>query len=213
MKTRFFLRGLFVLLALILAQLACGALAPTEDQSSPTQPPAQAPTQAPSGGSGVDVDNAIRQWGSEAVASSEYGSDDWAAKQATGAPDTKECGDMHTAWAAASQDTKEWLDVFFATPVYASEINIYETYYPNQVAEVDLIDMAGEYIQIYVAPPEMVDDPCPFTLTVGADGKTLVQGVRIVVDQTVVGNWNEIDAVEIVGVPGVGEPVRPTVAP
>lgn len=220
MKTRFYLRVFVAFLMLILAQLACGASAgTTDDQGSsapptqaPTQLPAQAPTQAPTGGSGTDVDNAIRQWASDAVASSQYGEDDWSAMQATGAPNTKECGDVHTAWAAASQDTKEWLDVFFATPVYASEINIYETYYPNQVAEVQLIDMAGEYVQIYAAPPEWIDT-CPFTLSVGADGKTLVQGVRIIVDQTVVGNWNEIDAVEIVGVPGVGEPVRPTVAP
>ena len=214
MVTKTLSRGWIVLLVLFLVQLACGSS--SSPAETPIQPAAVSPTQVPQPSpttAVVEADVAIRQWASEAEASSEYGDSDWAAYQAAGAPDTPDCGDMKTAWAAANQNTIEWINVYFATPVYAAQINIVETYYPDQVTQVDLIDMEGKYVTIYMAPPQMVESPCPYTLTVAADEKTLVQGVRITIDQSVIGNWNEIDAVEIVGVPGEGIPVRPPVEP
>ena len=45
------------------------------------------------------VQEVIRQWASSATAGSEYSNTDWSANQATGAPDTPDCGDQETAWA------------------------------------------------------------------------------------------------------------------
>jgi hypothetical protein len=223
---------LLVLLALLPAMLACNFVGqmgtPTQAPVQPAEPPAVAvqtaaapalptsPAEAqpaqPSPARAGAASGPIRQWAAEAQASSEYGSSDWAAFQATGAPNTPVCGDSGTAWAAYGQDTLEWINLFFKTPVVPTEIRIVETYNPDQVVLVDLIDMQGQYIPVYTGQPSLVDSPCPFTLTVPVKpGSPLVQGVRITVDQTVRKNWNEIDAVESVGAPGEGTPVRPVI--
>jgi hypothetical protein len=146
----------------------------------------------------------IRQWAVEATASSEYGAERWAAFQAVGEPDTPECGDFDTAWASATSYTVEWIEVYYDVPVYATEINIVQTYHPDQVVQVDLIDLDGELVTIYTQEPEQIDEPCPYTLSIYADeGDVLAQGVRVTIDQSVLNlGWNEIDAVELVGVPG-----------
>ena len=177
------------------------AIQPAEIATAPAQP---APTTA-SGGA------PIRQWASAAEASTEYGNPDWNAGQATGAPNTLECGDLETAWAASGRDTKEWINVYFATPVYPTEIRIMQTYNPDQVVQVDLIDMQGQFVSVYTGQPKQVDTPCPFALSIPVSkNDILVQGVRITIDQAVLQlGWNEIDAVEIAGTPGEGVPVRP----
>jgi hypothetical protein len=143
----------------------------------------------------------IRQWASSATASSEYGDPDWAAIQATGAPDTPDCGDYKTAWASSASDTVEWIELSYDTPVYPTEVNIVQSYYPNQVLFVDLLDTEGELHGIYVGEPEDKSDECPYTLSIPVEGGDyLVVGVRITIDQSVLANWNEIDAVELVGV-------------
>ncbi|MEA3396827.1 MAG: NHL repeat-containing protein [Chloroflexota bacterium] len=153
----------------------------------------------------------IRQWAVEAEASSQYGDPNWSAVQATGAPDTPECGDESTAWASWGSSSVEWINLYYETPVYITEINIVQTYNPDQVSQVDLIDMEGTFITVYTQEPEQVDDLCPYTLSILADqSDVLAQGVRITIDQSVLElGWNEIDAVEIVGIPGEGAAVRP----
>ena len=159
----------------------------------------------------ITVVEPIRQWAVEAEAGSQYGDPSWAALQATGAPDTPECGDVSTAWASLSGSAVEWINLYYETPVVISEINIVQTYNPDQVSQVDLIDMNGEYITIYTQEPAPVDEACPYTLSIiQGENELLAQGVRIVVDQSSLNmGWNEIDAVEIVGLPGEGIPTRP----
>lgn len=152
----------------------------------------------------------IRQWASEAIASSAYDNEDWAAFQATGEPNTPECGDYQTAWAAAASDTREWLVLYYPKPVYAVEVNIYQTYHPDQIVLVDLIDLEGIFVPVYTAQPRR-SETCPYTLSIPtAFSGVLAQGVRITIDQSILNlGWNEIDAVELVGAPGEGTPIRP----
>lgn len=152
----------------------------------------------------------IRQWASEAVASSEFGSESWSAFQATGKPNTTECGDYETAWASADANTRDWIILYYPKPVYAVEVNLYQTYNPDQIVAVELIDLQGNFVNVYTAEPRKVET-CPFVLSIPtAFSGVLAQGVRITIDQSVLNQgWNEIDAVEIVGVPGEGTPTRP----
>jgi len=142
----------------------------------------------------------IHQWASSAYASSEYGNPDWGAQQATGAPDTLECGDKPTAWASYGDYTKEWLEVRYDTPVIPMEINIYESHTPTQVSRVEVVDMQGVYHEVYTAEPEMAPD-CPYIVSVSVqDVDYQVDSVKITIDQSVIGlPWDEIDAVELVG--------------
>ena len=209
---------MFLVLLLVFPALACSMLGqPAQPTQAPaaSEPPAQIPpTSAPqpspvtaAGGSSEP----IRQWAADAEASSEWGDPDWTASQATGGPNTFECGDLGTAWAAAGKDTVEWINLYYNTPVYPTEIRIIETYNPDQVTQVDLIDMQGQFVTVYTGQPQQQDTPCPYTLSISVNrSDILVQGVRITIDQSILGiEWNEIDAVEIVGLPGEGTPVRP----
>ncbi|MCJ7700502.1 MAG: NHL repeat-containing protein, partial [Anaerolineales bacterium] len=142
----------------------------------------------------------IRQWASSAAASSEYSSPDWSADQATGAPDTPDCGDLETAWASLEGDGVDWLEVRYDIPVIPTEVNIYESHTPSQVVKVELVDSSGSYHEIYNAIPEMMGD-CPFVLSVQVDSADyLAVAVKITIDQSIIDlPWDEVDAVELVG--------------
>jgi hypothetical protein len=142
----------------------------------------------------------INQWANSGSASSEFGISGWTAVQATGAPDTTECGDYSTAWASFYTDTVEWLELGYATPVYATEVVIYNTYNPSYVISVELKDTDGNYHTVYTATP--AQKTCPNNLTISIPKTAyLVTGVKITIDQTTLNSWSEIDAVQLTGTP------------
>jgi len=173
------------------------AATPTEPPPMPTETPQEAqpaatPTEPPAAG-------LLRQWAIGAIASSEYGSDDYSARQATGAPDTMECDDLQTAWASETSDGVDWLEVSFATAVVPTEINIRETYSPGFINRVEVKDQMGLYHTVWEGTPGAVEE-CPRVLSVPVSGvNVLINVVRINLDQSNGGWWNEIDAVDLVG--------------
>lgn len=140
----------------------------------------------------------IRQWAVGATASSQYGEEDWSPSQATGAPDTTECGDTPSAWASLMGGEEEWLELYFETAVEPSEVNIYETNGTTQITKVELLDINGEYHEIYTGKPTETD--CPFVMQIGiTDWDYEAVAARISFDESYLHDWNEIDAVELVG--------------
>lgn len=140
----------------------------------------------------------INQWATSASASSEFGVSGWIATEATGAPDTTSCGDNSTAWASSSTDTVEWLQLGYATPVYATQVVITITYNPSYVTNVELIEPNGSTHSVYSAQPAAMD--CPAQLTISFPKTSyLVSGVKITIDQTTLNSWSEIDAVQLTG--------------
>jgi hypothetical protein len=143
----------------------------------------------------------LRQWASSASASSEYGSDSWSAAQVIGSPDTSECGESTTAWASSYYDGVDWLEVGFATPVVPTQINIYETYNPGSIVKVEVRDEEGSFHTVYEATPAYVEE-CPRTFKINiSDIDFKVTSVLISLDQSILMEWDEIDAVELVGRP------------
>jgi hypothetical protein len=232
---------LFAAVVLMLVASACTlpgltASAPSApEEANPTTPPA-IPTDTPAAPATVPTDTpvavepastpapppaagAVRQWATGATASSEYGSDSWSARQATGAPDTMDCGDIQTAWASEASDGVEWLEVTFDTAVVPTEISIRETHSPGFINRVEVKDEMGRYHTVWEGTPGAVDK-CPRVLTIPVSGVDVrVNTVRINLDQTNGGDWDEIDAVELVGVPSGGPagataatPTQPPVA-
>jgi hypothetical protein len=189
---------------------------PPEEVATATTPPS-APPAAPTNTAPVVVEpgatptqpaaaGVLRQWATGATASSQYGDDDYSAQQAIGAPNTMECGDIETAWASETSDGVDWLEVTFATAVVPTEINIRETNMPGFINKVEVKDEAGVYYTVWEGTPAIVEE-CPLVLTVSVSGvNARVNAVRINLDQREGGWWNEIDAVELVGVPS-GSPV------
>jgi len=152
----------------------------------------------------------MRQWASSAVASSQYSDPNWAAKQTTGMPDVSYCGDNTKAWASAGTTTVEWIELSYDLAVIPTQVNIFETYNPDQVIQVDLKDTAGNYHEIYVGNA-YVQSICPFTLSIPVkEVNYSAVAVKITIDQSRVKNWAEIDAVELVGIATDGSGYTPS---
>ncbi len=148
-----------------------------------------------------DLSGLPPQFANSAVASSEYGNPDWAAMQATGAPDTFACGDTTTAWASLNSGTVEWLELHYSQPVTPAGVVIYQTYNPGYVVRVEAVDMQGTRRTIYEGQPNP-GVPCPYPQAITVtQANYQTQTVIITVDQTTLGGWAEIDAVALFGMP------------
>lgn len=210
MKSKLVRCGVLILLVVLCS--GCGKSASPASPEAPPSGPTAAPTPTSPPPTPTPV-SPIRQWAAQALASSEYDTSNWSAQQATGEPDVSDCTDSANAWASASNSTVEWIDLYYDTPVYATEVNVYHSYNADQVTEVALIDAEGNYVPVFSQEPHYEYEPCPYIITVELDGPTdfLVQGVRVTIDQTVLQAYAEIDAVELVGIPGEGEVKRPEI--
>ncbi len=144
----------------------------------------------------------VHQWAAAAKASTQYGDVDWAATQATGAPNSpSDCGDQKTAWASASSSTADTLELVYTTTVVPVAVNIYENNAPGSIVRVDVKEASGTPHTVYAGAP-LVSPECPRIFTVAISGVTAkVNSVVVYLDQSVIGKWDEIDAVELVGNP------------
>ncbi len=160
------------------------ASAPVQANSAPAESPAEP----------------VRQWASSASATSQFGSDSWSAAQATGEPNTTQCGDFTSAWASASRTGSDSLTVAYDQAVIPTQVSIYQTYNPGSIIEVQLVTESGSVIVVPDSADPLGSTACPgvFVLDI-TDVTEPVMGVTIVLDQTIGGSWNEIDAVELVG--------------
>ena len=143
-----------------------------------------------------------RQWAIAAEASSEFRSTSYSAKQATGEPNTANYGDFGTAWAPfLSGLTEEWLRLNYLMPVNATQVRVHETNNNGFIYQVDFIDSAGASHTIWKGSDttprianawfEISFDMTPYEVT----------GIKIF---TKVEGWEEIDAVELIGLLPIG---------
>ncbi|NTW01582.1 MAG: hypothetical protein HGA19_09755 [Oscillochloris sp.] len=148
----------------------------------------------------IPASDLLRQWADSATASSSY-EPDYDPAGATGPPDVLVCQDSDKAWASATPDGLDTLELAFKTPVFATDLTIYQNSQPGYISNVELIDERGEIIPAYHATPAP-GSACPLVLPIRFD-QTLsrIVKVRITLDQRGGANWSEIDAVELVGAP------------
>ena len=172
-------------------------VAPTTVAPTTVAPTTVAPTTV------VAADGTVSQFASTAKATSEFGDDEWSAKQATGAPTIKVCGDNTEAWASLTSDGKDALNLGYATPVVASMVKISQSYNPGQIVKVEVLNTAGTATVIYQGVPAAMDpSACPNIMELPVADVADVNSVRITVDQSVIAlGWTEIDAVELIGTP------------
>lgn len=140
----------------------------------------------------------LRQWANRAKASSAY--EGYEAEGATGPPDVTECRDSTDAWASETPDGLDTLEVKFEKPVFASQVNIYQNHQPGFITQVDLLDEEKKYTTVYTGTAAL-QPTCPYVLEVKfTPTRFRIVGVKLTVDQRGGANWNEIDAVELVGI-------------
>ena len=156
----------------------------------------------------------LDQWATTASASSEADVVDYSAQQATGTPENPGfCTDIQTNWSPNNQGPiPEWLELGYLTPVHATGVNVHESLAPSLgtagfVVEIELLDDGGTWQSIWSGSESTACGaqfspnwkPTPY----------LVSGVRL---HTLSNDWEEVDAVELVGlepgsiIDGAGDP-------
>ena len=126
----------------------------------------------------------------------------WGPEQATGAPDTMEAGDLPSAWASLKPDAgPEWLEVSFAKEVEIDEVRIRETFNPGAICKIAAI--SKDKIEIVLWEGDGNPMPAPVDMVMRPVLGIKSDRIKIHLDTKRIGGWNEIDAVELIGVDGI----------
>jgi hypothetical protein len=145
----------------------------------------------------------LKQWaGSVLGFSSQYGTGDWSAARALGAPDSPLYGDQGTAWAPAEQNAgQEFISVGFERSIYASGALVREVFSNGFVVQIDAIDAQGIAHTVWSGidtsqPGAVADFVASWDTT-----PYLTSGLTIRIDTARSGSWEEIDAIQLRGNP------------
>jgi len=151
-------------------------------------------------GMGAPDEGEISQYASSASASSQVSGEKYSAMQAVGAPDTTSCRDIK-AWASYSSNGKDWLLLTYDQAVIPTRILIRQANTPGSIILVEVLTEVGAAIPVYTAQPQRTDD-CFALLDIPVEGvQARVRSLRVTVDQAQLGNWDMIDAVQLIGKP------------
>jgi len=147
-----------------------------------------------------DKKGRLQQWAVAAKASTEYSNPNWAAQQATGAPDTPLAGDYSTAWAPkGTQVGMQWLELTYSHAVVAQTVGVVETYNPGAVRKLEARDAAGKLVLLWEGKDSTRQAPATFEIDIPAAKQLRTQVIRITLDTNAVNSYNEIDAVRLNG--------------
>ena len=198
--------------------------APSQPASTNAAPATPAPAQAAPGGAdaGSSADTTAKlaaadwaikqdeikkdpngQWAIQAAASSNYNdakdAEGWSANQATGAPNVDKYGDDGAAWTSKTPDGGiEWLDLKYAKPVHATEVRVRESCGSGAVIKIEIYDELGMAHTVW----QGADPTTELNYFMVKFPKTTFKTdrVKITLATNVVPGWNEVDAVQLVGV-------------
>ena len=138
------------------------------------------------------------EWASLATSSSEYGTTQYSAWQATGSPQVTGCDNSPEAWAPRlGEPSPEWLEVRLDVPVHSTGITVRETYNLGFVTRIDLIDLQNTLHTVWT-DGDATTCAYPFFSATWPSSPYPAIGARI---YTAHPTWEEIDAVEIIGTP------------
>jgi hypothetical protein len=178
---------------LALAMASAGPASPSASAAPPGMSAAPGVSAPPAGTN-------LHQWASSAAASSEYGPDDWSAKEATGAPNVGRYQDDGHAWAPHQADgTTDWIELDYPVAVQPTAVNITESFGSGAVTLVEAFDPAsGSWVELWSGKdPSPADTISTFSPPVAAV-TFATDRLRVTLGDVIPG-WSEIDAVELVG--------------
>ena len=142
------------------------------------------------------------QWASGAVASSEFDTERYNAMQATGEPNTLIAGDYPTAWASKEADGgEETLELSYEIAVVPGAIHIYESNAPGAIVKIEAFNAEEETWAILWQGNEPSNE---LSRTFSPELQSVefaTSQIRLTLDSATVSGWNEIDAVELFGLP------------
>ncbi|WP_293909985.1 hypothetical protein [Deinococcus sp.] len=152
----------------------------------------------------TDTDGLLKQWASAVVTrSSEYGADNWGAKQVLGEPNVMAYGDATKAWAAATRNgVVQSITVSFKTPVYASAVLVRQVYGNGFVRKIFAIDTAGKIYPVWAGLDKTQPNYTVNFIATFPKTSYLVKAVKIVIDPDHnKDTYEEIDAIQLHGTP------------
>ena len=107
------------------------------------------------------------------------------------------CGTSGNAWRSSSEDMGEqWLELTYAEEMEIGYVGILESYNPGFVTRIEGYDDLDQPVTIWSGTD---DASCGGYLVAVIDPPFTTDRIRIYCDTDVPG-WNEIDAVELIGV-------------
>jgi hypothetical protein len=194
--------------------LAGGATAPAAPApaAAPAAPPTAAEREAARKKEQIDwalKQDEIRsdpngQWAAQATASSTYndakGNASYSPNQATGEPNVQTYSTTAQAWSSKTPDSGiEWLDLTFSKPVYATAVRVRESSGSGALIKIELFDDKGTAHTVWNG----ADPTKELNYLVAEFAKTTFKTsrVKLTLATNVVGGWNQIDAVQLVGTP------------
>ncbi|KAH3737619.1 hypothetical protein DPMN_044212 [Dreissena polymorpha] len=148
------------------------------------------------------------QWANAVIGySSEYGSDKWSAKQTLGLPDVyPRYADDKKAWAPDVIDAHQYLLLQFATPVYVTQVDVYETFNAGGVKEIvcyDYQENVQRRIRLWSTDKvSAVKSARVFSPSFENNidiGDCFSNEILLIIDCTAANTWVEIDAVRLKG--------------
>jgi hypothetical protein len=109
---------------------------------------------------------------------------------------------MATAWAAESSDTQvETLVLVYARPVRPTGIEVYETYNPGAVSKIEVLDPnTDEWVVVWEGEADTAGEELAVFSPELTSLDFVTDQVRLTIDEPLIGGWNEIDAVKLIGV-------------
>ncbi|XP_052233558.1 uncharacterized protein LOC127846389 isoform X3 [Dreissena polymorpha] len=154
------------------------------------------------GWKGIACDENEWQWVSGVLNfSSQYNTGTYSAQQILGVPDVyPSYGDLHGAWASKDIDANQFLEFQFATPVYVTKVDVYETYNAGGVKAVKCLDVSGTWITLWSTPQvSRIQSARIFSPSFTSTTPCFSNQIRLDIDCTLANTWVEIDAVRLHG--------------
>jgi len=155
---------------------------------------------------------AFDQWAGKVVDfSSQYGSPDWSAKQLLGASNVDTYGDNALAWAPSSENgTHEFVTVSYEMPVYATGVTVRETLGNGFVTSVEATDPQGNVHIVWSGNDDSRAGQINDFLVTFPQTKYLVSQVTVRIDTSAGDGWEEVDSIQLHGVPTVSGTLSPS---
>jgi hypothetical protein len=142
------------------------------------------------------------QWATDAKASSTFndakGNTSYSANQATGEPNVQTYSTTPQAWSSKTPDSGiEWLELTFAKPVRANAVRVRESSGSGALIKIEVFDEKGAAHTVWTG----ADSTKELNYLIAEFPKTafMTNRVKLTLATNVVGGWNQIDAVQLVG--------------
>jgi hypothetical protein len=142
------------------------------------------------------------QWATDAKASSTFndakGNTSYSASQATGEPNVQTYSTTPQAWSSKTPDSGiEWIELTFAKPVRANAVRVRESSGSGALIKIEVFDEKGAAHTVWTG----TDSTKELNYLIAEFPKTafMTNRVKLTLATNVVGGWNQIDAVQLVG--------------